>query len=188
MGSVTNSNYYIYKVSLRHASTKPKTDKVVVPQTSRKDAGEITVATKVKQAGKDATYTGIVLVGLGVTGLMFYAIGRELFSSQSPSGVYGNAFKECINNTEVSDSLGTPIKGYGETTRRGRRRHVSHHEFITDDGRKHMRMKFYIEGQFRKGTVHLEVVKSDSGAYEYRYLFVELDGYPQRSIILYDNR
>ena len=33
---------------------------------------------------------------------MFFWIGRELFSGQSPSGVYGKALKECLNNTEVS--------------------------------------------------------------------------------------
>ena len=32
---------------------------------------------------------------------MFFWIGRELFSGQSPSGVYGKALKECLNNTEV---------------------------------------------------------------------------------------
>ena len=33
---------------------------------------------------------------------MFFWIGSELFSGQSPSGVYGKALKECLNNTEVS--------------------------------------------------------------------------------------
>lgn len=59
-----------------------------------------------------------------LTGLIFYTIGKELFSSQSPSGVYDRSLKLCKANSEVVDSLGEPIKGYGETTRRGRRRYV----------------------------------------------------------------
>ena len=36
---------------------------------------------------------------------MFYAIGRELFSSQSPSGVFGKALKLCKHDLEVRDGL-----------------------------------------------------------------------------------
>jgi import inner membrane translocase subunit TIM21 len=59
-----------------------------------------------------------------ISGLIFYTIGKELFSGQSPSGVYDRAFKICKKNPEIVDSLGEPSKGYGEMTRRGRRRHV----------------------------------------------------------------
>jgi len=34
-------------------------------------------------------------------GIMFYAIGRELFSGQSPSGVYSRAFKLCRKHEQV---------------------------------------------------------------------------------------
>jgi TIM21 len=36
-----------------------------------------------------------------IVGVMFYAIGRELLSNESPSGVYANAFKICQKNSEV---------------------------------------------------------------------------------------
>ncbi|KAK7505276.1 hypothetical protein BaRGS_00003438 [Batillaria attramentaria] len=147
----------------------------------------LTPSQKVKEAGKDASYTLVIVVGLAVTGFMFYMIGRELFSSQSPSGVYGDALKKCQASMEVTAALGEPIKGYGETTRRGRRRHVSHTEFEVN-GVPHMRMRFYVEGPYRKATVHVEVEKGESGKYEYRYLFVETEGYPHRTFILEDNR
>ena len=37
-----------------------------------------------------------------VPGVMFYMIGRELFSSQSPSGLYGKALKLCEKNDQVN--------------------------------------------------------------------------------------
>lgn len=55
---------------------------------------------------------------------MFYAIFRELFSGQSPNSVYSDALKICRNDTSITDVLGEPIKGYGELSSRGRRRHV----------------------------------------------------------------
>ncbi len=43
-----------------------------------------------------------VEIDFAFSGVMFYAIGRELFSGQTSSGVYGKALKDCKNNTEVS--------------------------------------------------------------------------------------
>ncbi|XP_064599101.1 mitochondrial import inner membrane translocase subunit Tim21-like [Liolophura sinensis] len=171
--------------SRRWESTKPKQTGLVTSKES--PYAGMTPAQKVKEAGKDTMYTGIIIVGVGVTGLMFYAIGKELLSKDSPSGVYGQALKLCKQNPEIIAALGEPIKGYGELSRRGRRRHVSHAEFEAN-GVKHMRMKFYIEGPDRKGTVQLEVRRDESGKYEYRYLFVELEGYPRRRIVLEDRR
>lgn len=55
---------------------------------------------------------------------MFYAILCELFSGQSPNSVYTEALKMCRNDQKLADLLGEPIKGYGELSARGRRRHV----------------------------------------------------------------
>lgn len=147
----------------------------------------LTTAQKVKKAGKDATYTGLALVGFGVTGIMFFAIGRELLSSQSPSGIYSDALKLCKERTEVTDLTGLPLKGYGEQTKRGRRRHVSHTEYERD-GQQFMRMKFYIEGPMAKGTVNLEMKKDDRGKWDYRYLFADIDDIYRRTVVLIDNR
>lgn len=147
----------------------------------------LTAGQKVKEVGKDATYTVVIVAGIAVTVLMFYMIGRELFSAESPSGLYGAALKACQNNIQVTAALGEPIKGYGETTRRGRRRYISHTEFEVN-GVPHMRLKFYIEGPYGKATVHAEMRKGENNKYEYRYLIVETEGYPHRTFILEDNR
>ena len=77
-----------------------------------------------KENTKSAWYLSVILGGLGVTAIMFYAIFRELFSSKSPNSVYDQAVNRCMQDTRVSDCLGEPIKAYGEETRRGRRGHV----------------------------------------------------------------
>ncbi|KAB1256255.1 Mitochondrial import inner membrane translocase subunit Tim21 [Camelus dromedarius] len=90
----------------------------------------------------------------------------------------------------VISVFGEPVKGYGEATRRGRRQHVSFVEYVKD-GLKHMRVKFYIQGPEpgKQGTVHLEVKENpESGEYEFRYIFVELEPYSRRTIIVEDNR
>lgn len=143
---------------------------------------------RIKENTKTASYMGIILVGVGVTGVLFYAIFRELFSSNSSNGVYSDALDKVKDDPRVQDALGAPIKGFGEENRRGRRRHVAHSVY-EKDGRKFMRMQFYIQGIRNKGTVHLEMRENlATGKFEYRYLFVQLDYYPHSTIVLEDNR
>lgn len=141
---------------------------------------------KIKENTKTASYMGIIVLGVGVTGALFYTIFKELFSSNSPNSIYSKALDRVINEPKVQDTLGTPIQGFGEETRRRRRTHVAHSVYERN-GIDHLRMQFYVRGIRNKATVHLEMRKIN-GNYEYRYLFVQLDHYPRTTIILEDNR
>ncbi|XP_025920101.1 mitochondrial import inner membrane translocase subunit Tim21 isoform X2 [Apteryx rowi] len=130
------------------------------------------------------------LLSAAQKGGLFYVIFKELFSSSSPSKIYGDALEKCRSHPEIMAVFGEPIKGYGEATRRGRRQLVSHIEYIKD-GLKHMRLKFYIEGSEpgKRGTVHVEVKENpERGRFEVRYIFVDVDTFPRRTIIIEDNR
>ncbi|XP_060949800.1 mitochondrial import inner membrane translocase subunit Tim21-like [Limanda limanda] len=170
----------------RNRSSPEDRDRSVSRYQSQKPTG----AQKVKEAGRDFTYLIVILIGLGVTGGLLYVVFQELFSSSSPNKVYGKAFDKVKSNPEVIGAFGEPIKCYGETTRRGRRQQVRHTEYLKD-GLKHLQLKFYIEGiePGLKGTVHSESKENnETGKYEFRYIFVEVDTYPRRSIIVEDNR
>ncbi|ALC38035.1 CG7382 [Drosophila busckii] len=146
------------------------------------------IGEKIKENTKTASYTAIILAGLGVTGIMFYAIFRELFSNESSCNIYADALKRVTDDPRVQNAMGTPIKGFGETSRRGRRQHVAHSSFERN-GVPHMRMQFYVQGPGSgKATVQLESRKTPSGNREYRYLFVQMDQYPRTTIVLEDNR
>lgn len=148
---------------------------------------QVSFKTTVKETTKTASYMGVILLGVGVTGIMFYAVFSELFSSKSPNSVYSKALDRVINDTRIQDAIGIPISGYGEETSRGRRRHVSH-LLYKKDGQNYLRMKFYVSGSRKRATVHLEVKENDVGDYMYRYLFVELDDFGRAAIVLEDNR
>lgn len=157
---------------------------------SQRGETAISAAQKVKEAGRDFTYLIVVIIGISITGGLFYVIFKELFSSSSPNKIYGKALEKCRSHPEVISVFGEPIKGYGELTRRGRRQHVSFIEYVKD-GLKHVRVKFYIQGSEpgKQGTVHAEVKENpESGEYEFRYIFVDLETYPRRTIVLEDNR
>lgn len=139
------------------------------------------IGERIKENTKTVSYIGVIAIGLAVTGGMFFAIFRELLSSVSPNNVYSSALDKCINvgfysfknhsirltslftasnissmkDARVQDSLGAPIKGFGEESRRGRRQHVAHQMFQRNEV-PHMRMQFYIQGIRNKATVNLE--------------------------------
>lgn len=113
------------------------------------------IGERIKENTKTVSYLSVIVLGITVTGIMFFAIFRELLSSTSPNNVYSAALETCINDPRVQDTLGAPIKGFGEETRRRRRTHVAHTVYERN-GAPHMRMQFYIQGIRNKATVHLE--------------------------------
>ncbi|KAG8235416.1 hypothetical protein J437_LFUL015872, partial [Ladona fulva] len=174
------------KIYRRYYGSEKKDNSSSLTKVKAKDQISTTVR-EVKENTKTASYLSVILIGVGVTGYIFYIIFKELFSSNSPNSIYSAALERCRKDNRVVDTLGDPIKGFGEETRRGRRRHVSH-ILYERDGVQYLRMKFYVQGSRRQGTVHLEMKKNDHGDFEYRYLFVQLDSFPRDTIILEDNR
>ncbi|XP_066591252.1 mitochondrial import inner membrane translocase subunit Tim21 [Prorops nasuta] len=173
MDSRTN---YSTKKSIVRSSVKEENNKL-----------EPGLAKVVKENTKSIGYLGVIIGGIGVTLYIFYVIFKELFSSNSVNGIYTRALEKCISDTRIVDALGKPIKAYGEESRRGRRRHVSH-TFFLKDGKKHLRMRFYIQGIRRRGTVDLEMEEDASGNYDYTYLYVKIDDVLGSIIKVEDNR
>ncbi|XP_034945854.1 mitochondrial import inner membrane translocase subunit Tim21 [Chelonus insularis] len=176
------NNIIIKKYSSRRPSEISKVD-----EDDLKNKIRITTADVVKEHTKSAWYFSVIIAGLGVTAFMFFAVLSELFSDKSPNSIYSKAVERCMNDPKVIDALGEPIKAYGEETRRGRRRHVSHLVYMHND-RTYMRMQFYIQGARKRGTVHLEVRENNKGQFVYRYLFIQLEDLLNTVIVLEDNR
>lgn len=83
----------------RHSSTKESGLSQTRASEERSDISTDVrpLGEKVKEATKTASYTGVILVGLGVTGVIFYYVFRELFSSNSPNSIYSEALEKCKN-------------------------------------------------------------------------------------------
>lgn len=147
----------ISSLSLRHYSKASEGSRTIAKSEDRKDVGEAKpLGERVKETAKTTSYMGVILLGVGVTAALFYAIFNELFSSNSPQAIYGQAFDKCKDDTRVQDALGQPIKCYGEESRRRRRNHVAH-QLYQKNNRKYMRLSFHIQGIRCKATVHCEM-------------------------------
>lgn len=63
---------------------------------------DMSPAEKVVHATKQTSYLGVVLLGLGLTGAMFYFLGSELFSPNRPSAIYNKSLTLVQRNEDVS--------------------------------------------------------------------------------------
>ena len=57
------------------------------------------------EAGKDAGYVGIILAGLGFTGVLLWAVMSEFFSSNSPQKLFAKALRAVKRHEEVTREL-----------------------------------------------------------------------------------
>ncbi|XP_047348271.1 mitochondrial import inner membrane translocase subunit Tim21 isoform X1 [Vespa velutina] len=174
---VSNNSYFCcynvaFNVNVKQCqwySTKRDVTKIDSKDTKNKVSTDFVEV--VKQNTISAGYLVIIAVGITLSIYIGYSILHELFSSNSPYGIYNRALDRCQKNTKVLDALGEPIKVYGEGRRR--RNHFSH-GFYEKDGTKYLRLKFYMEGIRRRGTVYVEA-KNVSDNYEFTYIYMKLD-------------
>lgn len=144
------------KLLCAQAQQKSASSKIAKSE-PRADVGEAKpMSERVKETAKTTSYLGVIVAGIAVTAVMFYTIFSELFSSNSPQAIYGKALEKCQEDPRVQDSLGQPIKGYGEESSRRRRNHVAHQIYMRSN-RKCMRLSFHIQGIRNKATVHCEM-------------------------------
>lgn len=56
---------------------------------------------RIKENTKTASYMGVIVLGVTVTGALMFAIFRELWSSNSSNSVYSAALERCINVSTI---------------------------------------------------------------------------------------
>lgn len=53
------------------------------------------IGERIKENTKTVSYMGVIAIGVTVTGIIFFAIFKELLSSTSPNNVYSSALEIC---------------------------------------------------------------------------------------------
>lgn len=91
---------------VRYYSTEKQSGLARSQDRSQVSADVRPLGEKIKETTKTATYTGVILMGVGVTGVIFYYVFRELFSSNSPNSIYSEALDKCKNVSRKCNILG----------------------------------------------------------------------------------
>lgn len=90
----------------------------------------------------------VIVFGLGLTGLVIYAVSSEIYAPNSPTNLYEEAAELVKRSPEVNAILLQPIKTHAESTGSRRARRVQGNVSIDKrTGRERMTIRFAVEGR-----------------------------------------
>ncbi|KAI0520648.1 hypothetical protein KFK09_008126 [Dendrobium nobile] len=123
-----------------------------------------------------ASYSVIILAGLGVAALAAYAVFKELIFEPKEYKIFGKALDRVQNDSQVKVRIGSPVTGYGQESRnRAARQRISNRVWKDEDGVEHVEVNFYIRGPHGAGKVFAEMFKDNSDKqWRFTYLIVEI--------------
>ncbi|XP_054791431.1 probable mitochondrial import inner membrane translocase subunit TIM21 [Prosopis cineraria] len=133
-----------------------------------------------------ASYSVIILAGLGIAALAGYAVFKELIFEPKEYKIFNMALKRIQNDSQVRVRIGSPITGYGQESRnRAARQRVPNKVWTDEGGVEHVEVNFYIRGPHGSGKVFCEMFKNqvDKG-WEFTYLIVEIRSPSPAQLIL----
>ncbi|KAG2719401.1 hypothetical protein I3760_03G264400 [Carya illinoinensis] len=133
-----------------------------------------------------ASYTAIILAGLGVAAAAGYAVFKELIFQPKEYKVFNKALKRIQDDSQVRVRIGSPITGYGQESRnRAARQRIPNKIWIDEDGVEHVEVNFYIRGPHGAGKVYCEMFKDQADKqWKYTYLIVEIKSPSPSQMIL----
>ncbi|CAH2069059.1 unnamed protein product, partial [Thlaspi arvense] len=123
-----------------------------------------------------ASYSLVILAGLGVAGAAGYAVLKELIFQPKEYKIFDKALKRIQDDGQVRVRIGSPITGYGQESRnRAARQRIPNRVFTDEDGVEHVEVNFFIRGPHGAGKVYTEMFRDKADKeWKYTYLIVEI--------------
>ncbi|XP_072955231.1 probable mitochondrial import inner membrane translocase subunit TIM21 [Typha angustifolia] len=133
-----------------------------------------------------ASYSVIILVGLGIAALAAYAVFKELIFEPREYKIFGKALERVQNDSQVTVRIGSPVTGYGQESRnRAARQRIPNRVWTDEDGVEHVEVNFYIRGPHGAGKVYAEMFKDlTDKKWKFMYLIVEIKSPSQAQLML----
>lgn len=133
-----------------------------------------------------ASYSLVILAGLGIAAAAGYAVFKELIFQPKEYKIYNKALKRIQDDGQIRVRIGSPITGYGQESRnRAARQRIPHRVWTDEEGAEHVEVNFYIRGPHGHGKVFAEMFKgSGDSDWKFTYLIVEIRAPSTAQIIL----
>ena len=174
--------------SVVNGGTKRTRPNAVITMETAKKWREMSAGERVVYATKQTSYTGVAVLGLGISATLMYLITSELFGTDHATLMYSKALDAARSNEDAKSLLGEPIKGF----RQHQRFKQKHMDVFVDDktGKKTAFMRFGISGAVNEGTVNMWLKQGERGHWEFEHLNVEGPGRgrPSVRVVLEDHR
>ncbi|KAL1294495.1 hypothetical protein HN51_055268 [Arachis hypogaea] len=133
-----------------------------------------------------ASYSVIILAGLGIAAAAGYAVFKELIFEPKEYKIYNKALKRIQDDSQIRVRIGSPITGYGQESRnRAARQRIPNRVWTDEEGAEHVEVNFYIRGPNGHGKVFAEMFKDTvDKEWKFMYLIVEIRAPSQAQIML----
>ncbi|KAJ0945978.1 putative mitochondrial import inner membrane translocase subunit Tim21, tim21 IMS domain superfamily [Helianthus annuus] len=140
------------------------------------DAPTYNIPEKPMTFTEGASYSVVILAGLGIAAAAGYGVFKELIFEPKEYKVFNKALKRIQDDSQVRVRIGSPITGYGQESRnRAARQRIPNRVWKDDDGVEHVEVNFYIRGPHGAGKVFAEMFKdNEDKQWKYMYLQVEI--------------
>ncbi|XP_028765573.1 probable mitochondrial import inner membrane translocase subunit TIM21 [Neltuma alba] len=133
-----------------------------------------------------ASYSVVILVGLGIAAAAGYAVFKELIFEPKEYKIFNTALERIQNDSQVRVRIGSPITGYGQESRnRAARQRIPNKVWTDEGGVEHVEVNFYIRGPHGSGKVFCEMFKDQvDKRWKFTYLIVEIRSPSPAQLIL----
>ncbi|CAK7347801.1 unnamed protein product [Dovyalis caffra] len=190
-GSTVNicfARSFASKASNKETRNQSETRKDVSTVEDPFDAPTYNIPEKPVTFTEGASYSIIILAGLGVAAAAAYAVFKELIFEPKEYKIFNKALKRIQDDSQVRVRIGSPITGYGQESRnRAARQRIPNRIFTDEDGVEHVQINFYIRGPHGAGKVSAEMFKDKvDKQWKYTYLIVEIMQ-PSRSQLILES-
>lgn len=140
------------------------------------DAPTYNIPEKPVSFAEGASYSLIILAGLGVAATAAYAVFKELIFQPKEYKIFGKALERVQNDSQVRVRIGSPITGYGQESRnRAARQRIPNKIWHDEDGVEHVLVEFFIRGPHGAAKVFAEMFNDkEDKQWKYVYLMVEV--------------
>uniref|UniRef100_A0A2P2KUF4 Mitochondrial import inner membrane translocase subunit Tim21 n=1 Tax=Rhizophora mucronata TaxID=61149 RepID=A0A2P2KUF4_RHIMU len=174
------------RASKKNGETPSETKKDVSTVEDPFDAPTYNIPEKPLTFTEGASYSVIILAGLGVAAVAGYAVFKELIFEPKEYRIFNKALKRIQDDSQVRVRIGSPITGYGQESRnRAARQRIPNKIYTDEDGVEHVQVVFYIRGPHGAGRVSAEMFKDKvDREWRYTYLIVQFMQPSQSQLIL----
>lgn len=191
---VANNSYSLsFRTFVSQASGKQRTD----PSQTKKEVSKVEdpfdsptyhIPEKPVTFTEGASYSLIILAGLGVAAAAGYAVFKELIFQPREYKIFDKALERIQNDSQVRVRIGHPITGYGQESRnRAARQRIPNKIWTDEEGVEHVEVNFYIRGPHGAGKVYTEMFKDKADKqWKYTFLVVEITS-PSRAHLMLES-
>ncbi|XP_061369467.1 probable mitochondrial import inner membrane translocase subunit TIM21 [Gastrolobium bilobum] len=185
-GSTSFARFISSKASNERRKSTDKTRKDITNVEDPFDAPTYNIPEKPVTFVEGASYSVIILAGLGVAVAAGYAVFKELIFQPKEYKIYSKALKRIQDDGQVRVRIGSPITGYGQESRnRAARQRIPNRVWTDEDGAEHVEVNFYIRGPHGHGKVFCEMFKGPAdNEWKFTYLIVEIRAPSPAQLIL----